>query len=198
MTKQKYLDKSKKELILLVSSKVFAKYGFHNAKISQIAKLAGIGTGTVYLYFENKENILKELMVQIWTAIANEIEFVAKEMNIPSLEKVYECASRIIVLAHNRKETARMVLQEFAYWNDPEFTPLTRIIQKNKDLLKFIIDQGIESNEINNRVNPEYAVPFLMGGVWHLVEYVIKTKNYRLENVLEQARIFVTNSLRNY
>jgi len=37
-----------------------------------------------------------------------------------------------------------------------------------------------------------------MGGVWHLVEYVIKTKNYRLENVLEQARIFVTNSLRNY
>jgi len=75
-------------------------------------------------------------MVQIWTAIANEIEFVAKEMNIPSLEKVYECASRIIVLAHNRKETARMVLQEFAYWNDPEFTPLTRIIQKKQRFIE--------------------------------------------------------------
>jgi len=198
MTKQSKLDKSKKELILLVSSKVFAKHGFHNAKISQIAKLAGIGTGTVYLYFENKENILKELMVQIWTAIANEIEYVAKEMNLPPIEKVYECASRIIILAHNRKETARMVLQEFAYWNDPEFTPLTRIIQKTKDLLKFIIDQGIESNEINNRINPEYVVPFLMGGVWHLVEYVIKTKSYQLENVLEQAKIFVKNSLRSY
>lgn len=196
MTKKSYLDKSKKELILLVSSKVFAKYGFHNAKISQIAKLAGIGTGTVYLYFENKENILKELMVQIWTAIANEIEYVAKELNLSSLEKVYECASRIIVLAHDRKETARMVLQEFAYWNDPDFTPLTRIIQKTKDLLKYIIDQGIEQNEINNRINPEYAVPFLMGGVWHLVEYVIKTKNYRIENVLDQAKIFVTQSLR--
>lgn len=196
MAKQKYIDKSKKELILLVSSKVFAKQGFHDAKISQIAKLAGIGTGTVYLYFETKENILKELMVQIWTAIANEIEYVAKEMDISSIEKVYECSARIIILANNRKETAKMVLQEFAYWNDPDFAPLTRTIQKTKDLLKYIIDDGIDRNEINNKINPEYAVPFLMGGIWHLIEYVVQTPKYKLENVLEQAKIFVTNAFK--
>ncbi len=194
MTNQKYIDKSKKELILLVSSKVFAKQGFHNSKISHIAKLAGIGTGTVYLYFETKENILKELMVQIWTAVANEIEFVAKDMNISSVDKVYECSRRIIVLASNRKETAKMVLQEFAYWNDTDFTPLTRTIQKTKDLLKYIIDDGIEKNEINSRINPEYAVPFLIGGVWHLIEYVVQTPKYKLENVIEQTKIFVTNA----
>lgn len=196
MTKQKSIDKSKKELILLVSSKVFAKQGFHNTKISQIAKLAGIGTGTVYLYFETKENILKELMVQIWTAIANEIEFVVKEMDLNSKDKVIECACRIIILANNRKEIARMVLQEFAYWNDPEFTPLTRTIQKTKDLLKYIIDDGIEKNEIDPRINPEYAVPFLMGGIWHLIENVVQTQKYKLENVLAQARIFVNNTFR--
>ncbi len=194
MAKQKYIDKSKRELILLVSSKVFAKQGFHDSKISQIAKLAGIGTGTVYLYFETKENILKELMVQIWTAVANEIEFVAKDMNISSVDKVYECARRIILLASHRKETAKMVLQEFAYWNDPDFAPLTRTIQKTKDLLRFIIENGIENNEINNRINPEYAVPFLIGGVWHLIEYVVQTPKYNLENVIEQAKIIVTNA----
>lgn len=194
MIKQKNIDKSKKELILLVSSKVFAKQGFHASKISHIAKLAGIGTGTVYLYFETKENILKELMVQIWTAVANEIEFVAKEMNISAVDKVFECARRIIVLASNRKETAKMVLQEFAYWNDSEFEPLTRTIQKTKDLLKYIIDDGIEKNEINNRINPEYAVPFLIGGVWHLVEYVVQTPHYNLGTVIEQAKIYVTNA----
>jgi len=37
---------------------VFAEKGFHLARISDIAKRAGIADGTIYLYFKNKEDLL--------------------------------------------------------------------------------------------------------------------------------------------
>lgn len=47
--------------ILQAAIKVFAQHGFFRSKVSQIAKEAGIGDGTVYLYFHNKDDILISL-----------------------------------------------------------------------------------------------------------------------------------------
>ena len=46
--------------ILDAAIKVFAQNGFHNSTVSQIAKEAGVADGTIYLYFKNKDDILKE------------------------------------------------------------------------------------------------------------------------------------------
>ncbi|MDJ0854106.1 MAG: helix-turn-helix domain-containing protein, partial [Desulfobacterales bacterium] len=37
---------------------MFAKNGFHESTISQIAREAGVADGTIYLYFKNKDDIL--------------------------------------------------------------------------------------------------------------------------------------------
>jgi len=52
--------KSKKEKILEASMKIFFREGFHKAKISEIAEEAHIGKGTVYEYFESKEQLFEE------------------------------------------------------------------------------------------------------------------------------------------
>jgi TetR/AcrR family fatty acid metabolism transcriptional regulator len=38
--------------------KVFARQGFHQSTVSQIAREAGVADGTIYLYFKNKDDIL--------------------------------------------------------------------------------------------------------------------------------------------
>jgi AcrR family transcriptional regulator len=48
----------KSSLILESAEKVFAKKGFGKAKMTEIARLAGVADGTVYEYFENKEVLL--------------------------------------------------------------------------------------------------------------------------------------------
>jgi AcrR family transcriptional regulator len=50
------LDKS--SLILESAERVFAEKGFNKAKMTEIARLAGVGDGTVYEYFENKDVLL--------------------------------------------------------------------------------------------------------------------------------------------
>ncbi|MGH7491040.1 MAG: TetR/AcrR family transcriptional regulator [bacterium] len=48
----------KRGKILKSAVKVFARKGFYNAKISEIAHHAGVADGTIYLYFKNKDDIL--------------------------------------------------------------------------------------------------------------------------------------------
>ncbi len=50
--------KDKYHRILDAAVKVFAKQGFFQSTISQIAKQAGVADGTIYLYFKNKDDIL--------------------------------------------------------------------------------------------------------------------------------------------
>ena len=49
---------TKRERILRAAIDVFAKNGYFNAKVSEIAKAAGVADGTIYLYFDGKEDLL--------------------------------------------------------------------------------------------------------------------------------------------
>ena len=48
----------KRERILRAATDVFARNGYFNAKVSEIAKAAGVADGTIYLYFDGKEDLL--------------------------------------------------------------------------------------------------------------------------------------------
>src|SRR5882757_11142150 len=49
---------TKRERILRAAVDVFAQNGYFNAKVSEIAKSAGVADGTIYLYFDGKEDLL--------------------------------------------------------------------------------------------------------------------------------------------
>jgi len=48
----------KRELITEAAVEVFAERGFRQARVSDIARRAGVADGTIYLYFKNKEDLL--------------------------------------------------------------------------------------------------------------------------------------------
>ena len=53
------VDKTKKsEEIILAALKVFAEKGLSNSTIKEIAETAGIGKGTIYEYFKDKNEII--------------------------------------------------------------------------------------------------------------------------------------------
>lgn len=52
----------KSAAILDAAQKVIAREGYHSARISHIAAEAGVATGTVYLYFRNKPDLLLSLL----------------------------------------------------------------------------------------------------------------------------------------
>ncbi len=51
----------KREAILRAATKVFARSGYFNSKVADVAREAGVADGTVYLYFKSKEEILRSI-----------------------------------------------------------------------------------------------------------------------------------------
>jgi len=51
----------KREAILRAATRVFARNGYFNSKVADIARAAGVADGTVYLYFKSKEEILHSI-----------------------------------------------------------------------------------------------------------------------------------------
>jgi len=51
----------KRARILAAAERVFAKRGFFAARVSEIAKDAGVADGTIYLYFKSKDDVLISL-----------------------------------------------------------------------------------------------------------------------------------------
>lgn len=55
--------KAKEILIFKTTWELFSEKGFHDIKISEIAKLSRIGKGTVYEYFKSKEELVQEMII---------------------------------------------------------------------------------------------------------------------------------------
>jgi TetR/AcrR family transcriptional regulator, fatty acid metabolism regulator protein len=51
-------DPDKPQQIIDAAVRVFARNGFYNSRVSDIAREAGIASGTIYLYFKTKDEIL--------------------------------------------------------------------------------------------------------------------------------------------
>src|SRR2546428_2472128 len=51
----------KRAVILRAATRVFARNGYFNSKVADIARAAGVADGTVYLYFKSKEEILHSI-----------------------------------------------------------------------------------------------------------------------------------------
>lgn len=57
----KKIAADKYQRILDAAVKVFSQKGFYNAKVSDVAKVADVADGTIYLYFKNKDDLLVSL-----------------------------------------------------------------------------------------------------------------------------------------
>jgi len=64
----------KRARIVDAAIRVFARTGYHGARISDIAKEAGIAYGLVYHYFRNKDEILDTIFQERWSAFLQALE----------------------------------------------------------------------------------------------------------------------------
>lgn len=55
----------KRKAILKATLTLISEHGFHGTPMSNIAAEAGVGAGTIYRYFENKESLINELFLEL-------------------------------------------------------------------------------------------------------------------------------------
>ncbi len=56
---------SKREQIIDATIRLISEYGFHGTPVSMIAQEAGVGAGTIYRYFKDKDSLVLEIFAQV-------------------------------------------------------------------------------------------------------------------------------------
>ncbi|HNQ44554.1 MAG TPA: TetR/AcrR family transcriptional regulator, partial [Candidatus Cloacimonadota bacterium] len=122
------IRKSKRDIIIEKAIEVFAAKGSELTTIADIAKKARIAQGTVYVYFESKDDLLKHCMKEIITAEINTI--IEATAQIPdTMDRLFEFFVKHIELVKNKPYVARFLTletrqhEEF-YLHNPDFNPL--------------------------------------------------------------------------
>lgn len=83
----------KEAAILRAARSVFVDNGFDGARMSEIAKRAGVGEGTIYSYYESKAELMLAVLQQFWDGLTLEAR------NVMAGVKASEAIRRLEALA---------------------------------------------------------------------------------------------------
>jgi TetR/AcrR family fatty acid metabolism transcriptional regulator len=111
----KKADKHQK--ILAAAVKVFGNKGFFSARISDIAKEAKVADGTIYLYFNNKYDILLTLFEEEIGKLIIEIKEAIDQEQDPK-KMLYIFALKHLELVIEKKELAEVLQMELRQSSD--------------------------------------------------------------------------------
>jgi AcrR family transcriptional regulator len=111
----------RRQQILNVAKEIFAKRGYHAAKIDDIVAAAGIARGTFYLYFDDKRAIFEEIVDRTITRLATNISRVdIKHPSETVADQVKDNVRRIVRMLLEDDATTKILLN-VALGVDPAF-----------------------------------------------------------------------------
>jgi|SRR5580704_11842438 AcrR family transcriptional regulator len=111
----------RRQKILNHARDVFARRGYHEAKIDDIVAAAGIARGTFYLYFEDKRTVFEEVVDRAFAQIGVAIVRVdPKDTARTVADQVHENIRRIVRTLLDDKPTTKILLSD-AVGLDPAF-----------------------------------------------------------------------------
>jgi AcrR family transcriptional regulator len=119
---QKPIGKAeRRQQILTVARDVFAKRGYHAAKIEDIVAAAGVARGTFYLYFEDKRAIFEEIVDRTIARVGMAIVRVdPHDVGRTVADQLRENIRRIVRILLEDRATTKILLSD-ALGVDPAF-----------------------------------------------------------------------------
>jgi len=175
----------KYDAILRAAIKVFARSGFFNAKVADVAREAGVADGTVYLYFKNKDDIL----VSIFNDYMQDA-LAAGRKNLSALKDPVEKLRRI-VHAHleglGRDRNLAVVFQvelrsSTKFMEQFSATKVTEYLE----LIREVIEEGQRSGVFRPGVNTKVVAKVLFGALDEMAtNWVLSRKRYSLVSTAE-------------
>jgi TetR/AcrR family fatty acid metabolism transcriptional regulator len=171
----------KREAILRAATRVFARNGYFNSKVADIAREADVADGTVYLYFKSKEEILHSIFDQnMAEAIA------AGRVLIEKLRDPGEKLRRIAMLHLERLGADRDLAVVFQV----ELRGSTKFMQEFSaagfaeylGLLRKTFEEGQRAGVFRKDLNAKLVSKILFGALDEMAtNWIISKRTYKLE-----------------
>lgn len=162
---------AQKEHIVAQAAEMFATYGIKAVRMDDIAHELGVSKRTLYELFGDKEELLYQAMMQLFTSKREEHNRIAKgakdilEAMFMVLNKITENAAVQDRLTQNLKKFYPKVFERV----------MNEGIEKNHQGMKFLIEEGIREGFFVEWMNIDLTI-----SIFYAAGYSLKVKEQRL------------------
>ena len=154
---------------------VFSRVGYAAAKIDDVAEEAGVSKGTVYLYFDSKEQLFEGMVKSKMSPMLNNVASLAIDPDQSATDRLKQHLRFFYtkVLDTDRRQIKRLIMSE-----GPNFPHLAEfyhanVLSRGQAMINAIIQQGIETGEFRNMAGHglmhNVVAGALVAGIWKLV-----------------------------
>lgn len=173
--------------IIDAATRLFAEQGYQQTTISEIAKRVGLAEGSIYDHFRGKEDLLLTIP-DVWvTKAIDELE-----VQLLGIEGAFNKLRKFlwwyIYYIQSEPMTAKVVflfLKTNPNFIESEVYPNVRTFYAG---LIRIFEEGIESGEMAEDLDPFVARSIVLGTIEHMViRWLLKEMKYSLFDNLEQV-----------
>jgi len=169
--------------ILEAALTVFTQKGFNAAKVSDVAALAGVSQGTIYWYFDSKDDLLQAALLFFFEELSQGIA--------PALEQATTNHGRLQVLIRSMATMAEEAKGLFTlfleFWassdNREKASRLwTEVLIRYKDVIAQIVERGTQDGEFRP-VDAEALAWSLMATYDGLAAYLMLMPDLDLDRI---------------
>lgn len=185
----------KYEAILEAAKKVIAANGYENSQVSKIAREAGVADGTVYLYFENKEEILIDLFNEFLGGFIEEVrqELAGISDSAAKLKKLVE--AHLTIMEENL-ELAIVCLVELRQ-PDHRLREATGVVLRGYfKVIEELIEEGQQNGSFNPELNKFLARQMVFGTLDEIVTSWVWSRRHSLAKQIPQTQQMLLSGLR--
>ncbi|MEK6666074.1 MAG: TetR/AcrR family transcriptional regulator [candidate division NC10 bacterium] len=185
-------EPDKHQQIIEAAVRIFARNGYYNSRVSDIAKEAGIASGTIYLYFKTKDEILvtlfrekmAEFVATVRKAIAAEPDAVAKLRRLIGLH---------FKLLEDHSEMAEVVQVELRQGQKFFRGASANEVSGYFDLISSVLEEGMAAGLFRSDLPVKTVRKVLFGAMDQMAtSWVLGKRGYKLSETADAvADIFL-------
>jgi len=173
--------------IIDAATKIFAEKGFFQAKVSDIAREARVADGTIYLYFENKDDILISLFEEQMKVVLEDMRAqVLKEKD--AIKKIEQFAIAHLKLIELNKNVAEIIQVELRQSSKFMKEYKNEQFMQYLNLIGDIIREGQEKGIFKKEIIPDIAKRAFFGALDEMSRFWVLSsrKKYDIETAAKQ------------
>lgn len=145
--------------ILQAATKSFTLFGYKATTIDQVAKIANVGKGTIYTFYDNKEQLFEEVVIHLIQEMKRETDATI-DIEASFMHNAHTALMKMLQFRERHLLFAKLIEEEKALRTPAVKQMLLKIEREIISYVSMRIRNGIAKGEILD-CNPEH-VAFLL------------------------------------
>jgi AcrR family transcriptional regulator len=153
--------------LVSVATRLFAEKGYENATVAEIVLAAGVTKGSMYHYFQAKDDLLYEIYHRVLTMQMDRLERLASGPG-SAVDRLRAVAVDVVVTSVEHMDEVTVFFRSMHLLEPDKRTTVREERRKYHERFRAIVEEGQGAGILRTDLSADLAVHYFFGSVHHL------------------------------